>query len=146
MRFPEIAYQYVRPKDVSGPGIEIYSRTLTLINEADASLEQLFGPIPSDKIFILTNVSVFCNPAAAECTSISVLMIGPQGIQNTIANENFAGAAATDRSLNWQGEVWILGGAPNTLRMTAAFDDAVANSMFGSAFGYVIPRANVAQF
>ena len=149
MRFPSIAYSFARPTDVSGPTALIFSRHLQ-ISTGDVVLDQLFSDLPKDRILVLTNVSMRADPGPTQIVILMAVQAISQGVLNfTIAAKQTKQIATQNEDLNWQGEVYIQGGGPNTdtLRFHTQFNSgANANLMTIGVHGIIIPRGNMGGF
>lgn len=149
MRFPGIAYSFMRDTDTAGPTALILSRHLQ-VSSAAVQLEQFFANLPKDRILVLTNVSVASDPGSGQAISEIAIQGLSQGITNfTVARLLPPITTALNRDLNWQGEVYIQGGGPgtNTVRMFTQFDaGANANLMTVGLHGIIIPRGNMGGF
>lgn len=149
MRAPNQAFQFVSNKDVAGQTFEIISRTFGLA-DTDAGAEFIIDGIPKDKILVLTNVSMQARPGAGQhIVDMAVQGITAAGLIFDIATERPLIDADQSRSLNWQGEVYIIGtGSGNrTVRLVWTYDAGVAsNASNAGVHGIVVPRGNSASF
>jgi len=147
--FPGIAYAFQRPTDVSGPTALILSRHFQVSTSASL-LEFKFSDLSKDRVLVLTNVAVIANPGGAQI----VLEMAIQGLSQGQENFNIdrrepAADPGINKVLNWQGEVYIQGGGPNTdtLRIFTFYDAPVsANTMTVGIHGIIIPRGNLGGF
>jgi len=149
VRAPEITYRFQYPKDVSGPTFEIVNGTES--GSASALTITLdVQNIPKDRILCLSNITMIANPNATNGVVnlvASIITGAQQRIQ--IINEEFPATADAEETMNWQGEVYILGGGRDTtaLRFFFEFDDALAaNTAVASWAGVIVPRGNASQF
>jgi len=149
MRFPGIAYSFMRDTDVAGPTALILSRHFS-VSSSLALLEFLFTDLPKDRVLVLTNVAVAGLPGASQ----GVREVGIQGISQgeenfTIAHDYLPGTNDLRAMINWQGEVYIQGGGPGTttVRLLTFFTDLTnANTMTIGIHGIIIPRGNLGGF
>jgi len=149
MRAPEISYRFQYPKDVSGPTFEIVARTLST-SASSLTIQNDVFEVPKDKVFCLSNVSMIANPNATNGVVNMVLSIFSAAQSRVqLMNLEFPATADAEETLNWQGEVYMLGGGAGTvsLRFYFEFDDALAaNQAVANWNGIVIPRGNAAAF
>jgi len=149
MRAPNIAYAFTSPKDTAGPTLEHVNRTLQVSSSDDP--QELFDlEVPKDRIFIVSNILVECNPGGGQ-NVITVLAEGRTQTQFFFGIAGKRGVFVADESvtLNWSGEVWIAGGGQGTttLRFFCDFNSGVnSNFLRASYSGIVIPRGNAGAF
>jgi len=149
MRIPEIAYRYLYPIDVASPTLELVTRELssTLTN---ALVELSLTGIPTNKILVLSNVTLLADPGATQSvTFLEVAAFTGAGARFLIAQERPVAVADQNRVLNWQGECWIPGRGDAAISVTvgAGFSAGVAgNNLVLGLFGSIIPRGNMAMF
>jgi len=146
VRAPEIVYRFVTPTDTAGGTIDILSRVERL---SVGTLQFTFtvDDIPKDRIIVLTNVALLCEPGP----TFDVEELKIQGVTQTgqifdIATDVTIGAADEEKSLNWQGSVWIQGAGDGnaSLRATARVSANTAASAAEVAWhGLIIPHGNV---
>ncbi len=149
MRAPGITYSFANRKDVSGPTMEVLSTNEFLINNSTSQFIRL-ADLPKDRALVLTNVSITGEPGLAQF----VTQIFLQGRTATelffeIARLGFAPEVDRIHNLNWEGEVFILGGGDGSVQLSAdvLYDAGVAtNRMEASFHGIIIPRGNIAPF
>jgi len=144
---PDILYRLARAPASTGPLIELFSVRATASSAATTVSANLAG-VPIDKILILTNLSIDLAPGAAQSVIRTVLSgQTPGGLIWTIAQLGFVAVADFRQGFNWQGEIAIGGGTGAALLSDSVFSAGVAaNAVTLNAFGYVIPKANVAPF
>lgn len=150
MRFPGITYAFKRPTDVNSPTALILSRHFQVSGGGLSLLEFLFSDLPKDRVLVLTNVSVVAAPGLAQ----SVVEIKIQGFSQGVENFNIdqripPSTVDIVEVLNWQGEVYIMGGGPgtNTLRVFGFFSAfANSNALTVGVHGIIIPRGNLGGF
>jgi len=149
MRPPPLTYIFTTPVDTAGATIEVVNRTVQ-ISTSNQQLELLELTVPKDKIFILSNATLDCNPGAAQFTQeLRIEGRTQTGFFFGIANQEFDPTVQDQASLNWSGEVWIHGGGQETttLRFFARFDAGVAANFLRAEYsGFVIPRGNAGIF
>jgi len=149
MRAPGITYRYSYPRDTAGQTFQPLYRH---ISDSDTAtlVTASFAGIPRDKVLVITNVCVECDPGAGQsCTNIVLRAHAPAGIAFNIAMNFFAAAADESRSLNWDGEIFLVGNARDQINVRAfgIFSSGVAaNLTTMSLYGVVIPLANVGPF
>jgi len=146
---PDITYRLARPPASSGPLIELFTAHLGA-SGTSAGLQVLIPGIAMDRVLVLTNVAVVAAPGLTQAP-LRIVVEGrtPSGVQFGITRQSVAAVADLRHDLNWSGEVMIGGGGTDTniIICDTTFDAGVAsNSMVISAFGYVIPRGNIAPF
>ena len=150
MRFPGIAYSFMRGTDTSGPTALILSRHLQISGGGSVILELFFTELAKDRVLVLTNVAVSAEPGASQKVRVVKIQAFSQGIENfNVAQFQPGEVADLDESLNWQGEVYIQGGGPgtNTVRVFAEFSGfANANALTVGLHGIIIPRGNLGGF
>jgi len=148
VRAPPQTYQ-MGEASFRGPTIETLARQEALAGTA-ASLTIDFSGLAKDKLLVLTNVSGRLQPGTAQfVVSIQVGGFTAAGARFDIFRNGFPATDDLDAWYNWQGEIMVRGrgGALPTLRATAVFDAGVANNQVAFAYnGYIIPRANVAEY
>ncbi len=149
MLAPDLTYSFRMPKDVSGPTFEILSRDAS-ISDTSTTVTFTLDDLPKDRLLILSNIQVHANPGAAQgMDNIRAFGTTPAGQMFGIARLNEPVVAGLTRSLNWQGQVYIMGGGRGTNQVTivGGFDSGVAaNVITVGIHGLVIPRANAAAF
>jgi len=149
MRAPDITYRFSVPSDTGGPTLELYSRTLTVTASSAEFTATLTGPA-KDRALIVTNLNVQAGPGATQSvTRLSLVGSTPAGASVAIETDMPTAVADIRRNLNWQGEVMIGGGGVANVILTASvvFSAGVAaNFIVISAYGYVIPRGNIAPY
>jgi len=149
VRAPGITYRFRSPKDTSGPTFEVVTRTLSSSASALAITHDVFE-LAKDKMLVLSNVTMVANPNAGNGVVnmvLSVFTAAQQRVQ--IMNIEFPATADAEETLNWQGEVYVLGGGRDTvaLRFYFEFDDALAaNQVVANWCGVVVPRGNASAF
>jgi len=146
VRVPEIVYRFITPTDTAGGTLDILSRAE---RQSVGTFQFTFvvNDIPKDRIIVLTNVALLAEPALA----FLVEEMKIQGVTQTgqifdIATDVTHGVADEEKSLNWQGSVWIQGaGAGNsTLRATVRVDqNTLASAAEVAWHGIIIPHGNV---
>jgi len=150
MRFPGIAYSFMRGTDVSGPTALILSRHFQFSGGGLTVIEFFFSDLAKDRVLVLTNVDVESDPGNTQHVIRMKLQALAQGEENfTIKALNFVPAADEIKNLEWQGEIYIQGGGPgkDTVRVFTQFNTAVnANSMTVGLHGIIIPRGNLGGF
>ena len=148
MRAPPQTYQMGEPSFRS-PTLETIARKV-VTGGAATSVVAEFTSLAKDKLLVLTNVSGNLGPGATQaCVSIKVDLFTAAGANFNVYREVFPETANLDETFNWQGECTVRGqGAPNVVvRATAVFDAGVASNQLSFSFmGYIIPRANVAEY
>jgi len=149
VRVPEIVYRLARSPGSTGPMIELFSVRGTNSAASTSVSVSLNGPA-KDKTLIVTNLSVDINPGALQ-QIIRMVISGrtPGGVIFGIQQQGFTEVDDFRTGMNWQGEVAIGGGgiARSILIFDSVFDGgANANAITVSAFGYIIPRGNIAPF
>jgi len=150
VRFPGITYSFQRPTDTNSPTALILSRHFQISGGGSSLLEFLFSDLSKDRVLVLTNVSVIANPGGAQI----VLEMAIQGLSQGQENFNIdrrepAADPGINKVLNWQGEVYIMGGGPgtDTLRIFTFYDSpVVSNAMTVGIHGIIIPRGNLGGF
>ena len=149
MRFPGIAYSFMRDTDVAGPTALILSRHFQ-ISAAAAFQEFNFGNLAKDRVLVLTNVAIIANPGGAQIVEEVALQGISQGELNfNIERQEPVLGGGISATLNWQGEVYIQGGGDgtNTVRMFASYDAGVSNNTITVGLhGIIIPRGNLGGF
>lgn len=149
MLAPDLTYSFRQPKDTSGPTFEVFSRILDLTDTA-ASIINTLTDLPKDRLLVLANVSVLAIPGATQSLSnIIVSTTTAAGLTVEIVRETPVAVADQNRSLSWQGEVFVLGGGLDTIFLTVSgtFSAGVnANRILAGVHGVVIPRANASPF
>lgn len=149
MRAPEICWHFAQPKDTAGPTFEVLAREFDLTGLLLSISLALVG-IPKDKILVLTNGSIMCNPGAAQTVTLMELSgFSAAGLRVEIAQQRPEAVVAQDRTLNWAGEVYLMGRGDGeaTVRMSGTFDaNANNNTLEGFLYGVVVPRGNAAPF
>ena len=150
MRFPGIAYSFQRPTDVNTPTALILSRHFQISGGGLTLLEFLFSDLAKDRVLVLTNVSVIAQPGAAQFVREMKIQAFSQGVENFNVDQRLPlGVVDQDEVLNWQGEVYIQGGGPDTdtIRIFTFYNSAVAaNAMTVGIHGIIIPRGNLGGF
>jgi len=149
MRFPGIAYSFMRGTDVAGPTALIVSRAFSVSTSA-ALLEFFFSELDKDRVLVLTNVSVVARPGTGQ----NVVEIAVQGVSQgelifDISREEPRLSNDQETTLNWDGEVYIQGGgdSTDTVRVFVLFNSPTnANTMTVGLHGIVIPRGNLGGF
>lgn len=149
MRFPGIAYSFQRPTDVNTPTALILSRHFQ-VSTSSSILEFFFSNLAKDRVLVLTNVSVIANPGGAQIVVELAIQAFSQGVENfNIDRREPAADPGINKVLNWQGEIYIQGGGPDTdtLRIFTFYDSPVlANAMTVGVHGIIIPRGNLGGF
>jgi len=149
VRIPDIAYRFNTPIDTSGPTAQTFIRALS--NAAQlVSVQVAIGEIPVDKILVLTNAVILALPGATQsCLAARISGFTGAGMEFHIRDDRFLVDADENRSMNWQGEVYIHGrrvGATNLI-FEGIFDAADnSNEIFIDVCGVVIPRGNMSLF
>lgn len=148
MRAPTQTYQ-MGEASFRSPTLELISRDIT-VTASLASVVTSFGTLAVDRLLILTNIAGKVEPGATQdTTGLIVQGFTGAGAPFNIFRLVFAGTADLDEAFNWQGEVMMRGRGREmpTLRATAAFNAGVAANQLEFFFsGYIIPRANVAEY
>lgn len=149
MRAPPITYRYSYPRDTAGQTFQPLYRHISVTAQT-AVVTTTFAGIPRDKVLVLSNACVDADPGAAQsCLQIVLRGHAPAGIAFNIRIENFVADADETRSLNWQGEIFLVGNATDQInvRAFATFSSGVAaNTTTFSLYGVVVPLANVGPF
>lgn len=149
MLTPDFTYAFRQPKDVSGPTFEPYLRQ-GVVQATSGGLTFTLIDLPRDRMLVLSNVVMLGLPGATQaCTAFALSATTAAGLQMEIARENFPVVADLRRTLNWQGQIFILGGGLATTLLTAVatFDAGVnQNEIRVGVHGVVIPRANASPF
>jgi len=149
MRVPEIVYQLARSPQSTGPMLELFAaRAFSAV--ASTTVSALINGPPKDRVLVLTNVTVDLNPGATQAiTRVVISARTPALFVYAIAQIGFDAVADLRTGFNWQGEVAI-GGPGVDIRsiiVDCVFDAGVnTNGVTANAFGYVIPRGNIAPF
>ena len=150
MRFPGITYSFKRPTDVSGPTALILSRHFQISGGGSSLLDFRFSDVPKDRVLVLTNVSVIAQPGLAQHVIEMKIQAFSQGVENFNIDQRLPlQVTDQDEVLNWQGEVYIQGGGPDTdtIRIFTFYNSAVAsNAMTLGMHGIIIPRGNLGGF
>lgn len=148
MFFPELTYAFT-PKDLTSVFTELVHRGNQETDTATTLTMSLSG-IPQDRMLMLANVTIDAVPGATQAVTQILLQIETHAaLQSAIARERFVVAADVDRTLNWQGQVFVLGqGAGNdSVIASISFDAGVnANVARASFSGVIVPRGNIAAF
>jgi len=149
MLAPDLTYSFRQPKDTSGPTFETFSRQAT-VSDTSASLTIAVSDLPKDRMLALSNVTILGQPGLTQGVS-SMRLHGttPAGLSFDIFRFNEPLVTDLQRSLNWQGQIFLLGGGSGVTILTASgsFDAGVAaNNLHIGAFGIVMPRANAGPF
>jgi len=147
--FPELLFRLARAPASSGPLIELFSVRASSAGAAASHSAPLTG-VAKDKVIILQNLSVDMSPGATQAF-VRVVFSGrtPAGAIFTIAQRGFTAVADLRSGFDWSGEVAIGGGGVTfaSILIDVVFDAGVAsNAITSNAFGYVIPRGNIAPF
>lgn len=129
--------------------MEVLSRLATPAATA-TTVEFTFTDLAKDRMLILSNIAIRADPGATQAlTSLQVFGFTPGRLEFDIVRLNPVITADLTQDLNWQGQVYLLGGGTpsNTLRFRAGFDAGVNSNALRIGFhGIVVPRANVAPF
>jgi len=149
VRTPEITYRYIYAIDVAGPTFEVVSRGLT-VSASNAIAAINFEGVPSNKVLVLTNVTMHGNPGATQaCIALTLSMRTSANAEINVMQETFPVDADENQTLNWQGELYIPGrgdGNPS-VGFTSVYDAGVNANVGNFALqGVIIPRGNVATF
>lgn len=137
-------------QEARGQIFEIYTRH-TSTSAASASLTLNFPDIPRDKILYLRNIQCETIPGATQSAiNVTVRATTHAGLNFNVAVETFPADADERQTLNWQGDVLLLGpviASINSVTVIATFSAGVAsNFVSGSLQGLVVPRGNAAAF
>lgn len=147
-RFPTQTFQ-MGEASFRSPTLELISRDISK-TESAVSVVTEFVTLAVDRLFILTNISGKVEPGATQdTTGLIVQGFTGAGAPFNIFRLVFPGTTDLDEAFNWQGEVMMRGRGREmpTLRATAAFNSGVAANQLEFFFsGYIIPRANVAEY
>lgn len=148
--FPGIAYAFQRPTDTAGPTALILSRHFQLSGGGLDQLQFFFSDLSKDRVLVLTNVSMKADPGGAQIVIEMAIQGLAQGQENfTIDRREPAADPGINKVQNWQGEVYLQGGGPNTntLRIFTQFDAGVSsNAITVGIHGIIIPRGNLGGF
>jgi len=148
MRAPPQTYQ-MGEASFRSPTLELISRDISETASA-TSVVSSFSELAVDRLLILTNISGKLEPGATQgTTGLIVQGFTGAGAPFNVLRLVFPGTADLDEAFNWQGEVMMRGRgrAMVTFRGTAAFSAGVAANQLEMYFsGYIIPRANVAEY
>lgn len=143
MRAPEICFNFVQLKDVSGGLLSVVNRRFNDTAIAGDTLTADLYDVKEDQILIVTSIAGVLTPkAGGAVTAIQVVTaLDPTAGQQIIQiNDNFA----ADRPINlpWSGEVWVPPGG--VLRVSTATTGGAGNSQLQMSWhGFAIPRGNV---
>lgn len=146
MRAPNITYAFTNSKDTSGPTFEplLFTRQ---ISSGSANPIFVVSGLPKDRVFVLANATLTGAPGATQnLKELSLQIVTHTGVIMNIATDIEAKAADVDGSLNWTGEIYVLGGGAGTdfFRANALYNSGVnANTTNLAIQGIVIPRGNV---
>jgi hypothetical protein len=150
MRFPGIAYSFMRPTDTAGPTALILSRHQSISGGGLSLIEFFFRDLSKDRILVLTNVALKAAPGLAQFVlDLKIEGVSQGELNFEIMQRTPLRTIDQDEDLNWQGEVYIQGGGPgtDTLRIFASFNSAVAaNTAVVGFHGIIIPRGNMGGF
>ena len=148
MFIPDIAYQFTS-KDLTSVFAEILHRGEQVSSTVNSITISLTG-IPQDRMLMLSNIAADGVPGATQAvTMILMEVVTHTGLQSALARDRFAGTADLGRTLNWQGQIYVLGqGAGNASALVqVVFDASVNSNTARAAFsGVVVPRGNIAVF
>ena len=149
MLTPDLTYSFRMPKDTSGPTFEVLTRASSQA-ATNATLTFTMNDMAKDKMFVLSNITCVASPGATQAP-LGIVVTGSTqaGLAFEIVRINALAVADQNMNLNWQGQVFLMGGGPGTLcvSVVASFDAGVAsNSLTLGIHGVVIPRANAAAF
>lgn len=149
MLTPDFTYSFRQPKDVTGPTFEPLYRQDDQ-STAATILDFVLVDLAKDRMLVLSNLTLRARPGAGNTvTSVQLVAFTAARLEFDIARLTPVQAADQDITLNWQGQVFIMGGGANSnlLRARAIFDlGVVPNQMRVGIHGVVIPRANAAAF
>lgn len=149
MRAPPITYRFNYPRDIAGQTFQPLYRHVSE-SASTAVVTASFAGIPRDKVLVLSNACVECTPGATQsCINIVLRGHAPAGIAFNIAMEFFPVDADEAHSLNWSGEIFLVGNRQGNINVRAfgVFDaNANANLTILSLYGVVVPLANVGPF
>lgn len=145
MLAPNIAYAFSTPKDVAGPTFEVVTRTIAETDSVIAiTIDTL--EVPKDRLLVVANICMIANPNAGNgVVNMVASVITAAGQRVQLMNLELPATADAEETLNWQGEVFVLGGGQDTssLRFYFEFDNALAaNQATASYTGIIVPRGN----
>jgi len=122
----------------------------TGVTASATTINNEFTSLANDRIFVLTNISGILLPGAAQgVASVTCSVFTASGAGVDVFRLVYPATADLDETFNWQGEVWVRGrgGTDRVFQVQAKFSAAVAANTNNMAFsGYIIPRANVAEY
>jgi len=137
------------PQPFRGPTLETLARKDSPFANA-LVVTSTFSGLAQDKILVLTNMSGAAQPGAGTgVTQVEIHGFGAAGTAFNIYRKYYAATDDVDVVFNWQGEIMVRGrGTGNdTLICEATFDLATASNVLRFSYmGYIIPRANVAEY
>lgn len=139
----------LRPGDFGSISFELIQRKITTSGTA-TGLTAAFSDLAKDKLLVLTNMSGILEPGTGQGNvAVAVNGYGGGGSFHDIFRLVFAETADLSDAFNWQGTVVFRGRGPGekTIGADAVFDSGVnSNTVRLSITGYIIPRANVAEY